>query len=186
VLKGEVIPFEAQERCYPPSTGSWHIFRRVGGTMLYFVQTPKITYMIWRGDNQVRRIYMDVPHSQNPKPTWFGESVGRWEGNVLIVDTIAMLDHPNSFVDNYRTPHSKDLHVEERFTVVDPDTIDVEITFEDPVAFTMPWKARQVWYKSDTGRPLEEAVCAEMGLSPGAEYFGLQAVQIPQTVKPDF
>ena len=185
VLAGE-IPFEAQERCYPPGVPAWHIFRRVGGTMIYFVQTPEKVWMIWRGDNQVRRVYLNVPHTQTPKPTWHGESVGHYEGNTLVVDTIAILEDPWSFVDHYRTPHTDQLHVVERFQMIDADTIDVDIYVEDPGAFTSPWNARQVWHRSNTGRVIEESVCGELGLTPGDLYFGLQPVSIPQTETPDF
>ena len=57
---------------------------------IYFIQTPKQVRMIFVGDAQVRRIYLDVPHSANPKPSWYGESVGRYEGDTLIVDTIGL------------------------------------------------------------------------------------------------
>jgi len=186
VLTGEKIPFEAQERCYPPGVPAWNIFRRVGGTMTFFVQTPDKVVMIWRGDNQVRHVYLNVPHSESPKPTWYGESVGHYEGNTLVVDTIAILDHPLNFVDHYRTPHSDQLHVVERFHMTDADTIEVNIHVEDPVAFTTPWNAVQRLYRSNTGRAIEESSCAELGLSPGGDYFGLQAVSIPQADTPDF
>jgi hypothetical protein len=154
--------------------------------MTYFVQTPEKVLMIWRGDNQVRRVYLNVPHSQNPKPTWHGESVGHYEGNTLVVDTIAMLVHPVNFIDHYRTPRSDQTHVVERFTMVDDDTIEVSINVEDPIAFTMPWNALQILHRSNTGRAIEESVCAELGLSPGANYFGLQPVEIPTAATPDF
>ena len=186
VLTGEKIPFEAQERCYPPGVPAWNIFRRVGGTMTFFVQLPEKVLMIWRGDNQVRHVYLNVPHSENPAPSWYGESVGHYEGNTLVVDTIAILDHPLNFVDHYRTPHSDQLHVVERFHMTDAGTIEVNIHVEDPVAFTTPWNAVQKLYRSNSGRQIEESICAELGLTPGGDYFGLQAVAIPQADTPDF
>ena len=186
-LAGEKIPFTARERCFPPGVPAWNVFRRAAPPMIFFVQTPKIVWMIWRGDNQVRRVYLDVPHSANPKPSWHGESVGHYEGgDTLVVDTIALKEHPFSFVDNYRTPHTSQLHVVERFKLVDGGkAIDVSIHVEDPGAFTTPWNARQRLEMSTRGE-LEESVCAEMGLSPGADYFGLQSTPIPQTERPDF
>jgi hypothetical protein len=186
-LAGEKIPFTARERCFPPGVPAWNVFRRAAPPMIFFVQTPKIVWMLWRGDNQVRRVYLDVPHSANPKPSWHGESVGHYEGgDTLVVDTIALKEHPFSFVDNYRTPHTAQLHVVERFKLVDGGkAIDVSIHVEDPGAFTTPWNARQRLEMSTRG-PMEESVCGEMGLSPGGDYFGLQAVPIPQTEKPDF
>ena len=70
--------------------------------------------MIYSGDAQTRHIYMNVPHTKNPSPSWYGESVGHWEGNTLVIDTIGM--NTKSFVDNYRTPHTERLHVVERWT----------------------------------------------------------------------
>ncbi len=185
-LEGEIIPFEAQERCFPPGVPSWHVFRRVGGTMIYFVQEEDQVTIIWRGDNQVRRVYLNVPHSANPKRSWNGESVGHYEGNTLVVDTIALSVHPVHFIDNYRNPHTDQLHVVERFEMTDSNTLDISVYVEDPGAFTMPFSMRQILYRSHTNEPIEENVCAELGLTPGADYFGLQAVAIPQTEVPDF
>lgn len=186
-LSGEKIPFTARERCYPPGVPAWNVFRRVAPPMIFFVQTPKVVYMIWRSDMQVRRVYMDVPHSANPKPSWHGESVGHYEnGDTLVVDTIALKEHPLSFVDNYRTPHSGQLHVVERFRLHDDGkAIEVKIHVEDPIAFTTPWNAIQKLQLS-TRDPLEEVSCAELGINPGGDYFGLQAVPIPRDDTPDF
>jgi len=69
---------------------------------VFFLQTPKEVVMIATDDIQVRHVYLNVPHSRNPKPTWYGESVGRYEGDTLVVDTIGL--STKAFVDNYRTP----------------------------------------------------------------------------------
>ena len=117
VIAGK-IPFTARERCYPSGVPAWVIFRRVAPPMLFFVQTPDKVLIIWRGDNQVRHVYMNVPHSANVKPSWYGESVGRYEnGDTLVVDTIGL--NTKSFVDNYRTPHSEQFHVVERYRLAD-------------------------------------------------------------------
>ena len=60
---------------------------------------------------------MNVPHSKNPKPSWYGESVGHYEGDELVVDTIGLND--KTFVDNYRTPHTDQIHVVERFKLIE-------------------------------------------------------------------
>jgi hypothetical protein len=59
------------------------------------------------GDQQVRRVWMNVPHTANPKPSWYGESVGHYEGDSLVVDTIGLNDR--TFLDNFRTPHTEKL-----------------------------------------------------------------------------
>ena len=136
------IPFMARERCYPGGVPEWNVYRRVAAPMVFFVQTPKEVLIIWRGDSQVRHIYMNVPHSANPKPSWYGESVGHYEGDTLVVDTIGL--STKTFVDNYRTPHTEQLRVVERFHKIDDGKkLQVDIHVEDPGAFTMPWNAVQ-------------------------------------------
>jgi hypothetical protein len=177
------IPFTARQRCFPPGVPAWNIFRRVGaGPMLFLTQTPGEVTMIWRGDNQVRHVYLDVPHSANPTPSWHGESVGHYEGDTLVVDTIALLEHPQSFVDNYRTPHTGQLHVIERFRLVGGDTIEVDIYVEDPGAFTVPWNARQIMSRADDHGPLVEWRCSE----GNPNYFSLYEVPVPFDDTPDF
>jgi hypothetical protein len=73
--------------------------------------------MIYSGDQQIRHVYLDMPHSANPKASWYGESIGHYEGDTLVVDTIGLND--KTFVDNYRTPHTEKLHVVERWTLLD-------------------------------------------------------------------
>jgi hypothetical protein len=191
VLAGK-IPFMARERCYPPGPVAWNVFRRVTPPMVFFVQQPTFVLLAYRGDNQIRHVYLDVPHSQNPKPSWNGESVGHYEnGDTLVVDTIGIMAHPLSFVDNYRTPHTDQLHVVERYRLsADGNEIDVTVRVEDPGAFTMPWTARQHYARSEEG-PIEEAICAE-GAGRGTDIFnwGLShakdIVPMPQDDTPDF
>jgi len=194
VLAGKV-PFMARERCYPGGVPEFVIFRRVAPPMLFFVQTPKEVLMIWRGDNQVRRIYMNVPHSRNVKPSWYGESVGRYEGDTLVVDTIGL--NTKTFVDNYRTPHTEKLHVVERFRMIDGGkTLRVDIRVEDPGAFTTPWNAVQRFARfegtKDNDGKLVESICAESASlghfdfgNYGATHTG-ELAPVPQADKPDF
>jgi hypothetical protein len=115
----------------------------------YFLQTPKEVYIIWQRDQIVRHVYLDVPHSANPKPSWNGESVGHYEGDTLVVDTIGQTT--SSFVDLYRTPHSEKLHVIERYRIIEGGkALQVEMTIEDPVAFVQPWKGTKRWEKVTT------------------------------------
>ena len=110
----------------------------------YFLQTPKEVMILWQRDQIVRHIYLNQPHSRNPTPSWNGESVGYYDGDTLVVDTIGL--STKSFVDNYRTPHSDKLHVIERFHKIDDGKrLEVEMTIDDPVAFVKPWKALHRW-----------------------------------------
>src|SRR5262249_22940843 len=82
-----------------------------------FIQTSQQVRMLSQHDNDARRIHMNVPHSAEPKPSWYGESVGHYEDDALVIDTIGLND--KTFVDNFRTPHSKKLHVVERYRLIE-------------------------------------------------------------------
>jgi hypothetical protein len=104
---------------------------------MFFIQTPRQVTIIAQHDSDVRRIYLDVPHSESPKPSWYGESVGHYEGDTLVVDTVALND--KTFVDNFRTPHSEKLHVIERYRLTDGGKfIDTELLIDDPEVFLKP------------------------------------------------
>ena len=119
-------------------------------------------------------------HSANPKPSWYGESVGRYEGDELVVDTIGLND--KTFVDNYRTPHTEKLHVVERFKMIDGGkTLRVSITVDDPGAFNMPWTAAHTWKRVRQGTMIED-LCEENN----GFFFGYDVAPIPHADKPDF
>ena len=139
--------YNRTSRCWQPGIVSLNL--SPGRT--YFLQTPKEVQIIWQRDQIVRHVYLNVPHSANPKPSWNGESVGRYEGDTLVVDTIGQTT--KSFVDLYRTPHSEKLHVVERFRLIEGGkALQVEMTVEDPVAFVQPWKGTKRWEKVTTQR----------------------------------
>jgi hypothetical protein len=170
VLAGKV-GFTPHSFCMPAGVPGFHLY---GFQPLYFVQTPKQVIMIYSNDQQVRHVYLDVPHSANPKPSWYGESVGRYEADTLVVDTIGLND--KTFVDNFRTPHTEKLHVVERFKLVDGGTaMQVNITFDDPDAFNAPWSVMQRYDRIQ--QPMDEEICAENNL----QFFA-----IPVASKPDF
>ncbi|HMI96738.1 MAG TPA: hypothetical protein VK479_09520 [Micropepsaceae bacterium] len=177
VLVGKVA-FTADARCFPSGVPSFLLFP---ANPVRFIQTPKEVLMIWQQDVQIRRVYLNQPHSAHPAPSWYGESVGHYEnGDTLVVDTIGQND--KTYVDNYRTPHTTQLHVIERFKLIDGGkTIDVQVHVEDPGAFTTPWNAIQRYRRVDDG-PMVEMVCAENNTG----YFNYDVVPIPQADKPDF
>ena len=155
VLAGK-IAFTARSSCLPAGVPGLHAL--FGGQPIYFVQTPKKVWMIYEGDHQVRHVYMDVAHSANPKPSWYGESVGRYEGDTLVIDTIGM--NTKTVVDSYRTPHTEKLHVVERWRLIEGGkTLEVNITVEDPDTFNKPWSTVQRYQRGE--QTLQEEVCAE-------------------------
>jgi hypothetical protein len=82
---------------------------------VYIVQGPKKVLLIYQGNQEVRHIYLNTQHTQNPTPSWYGESIGWYEGDELVVDTIGL--SPKAVIDNYQTPHTDKLHVVERYRV---------------------------------------------------------------------
>jgi hypothetical protein len=174
------IPFTADSRCWPGGVPGFDIYARV--RPIYFLQTPKEITIIEESDMQVRRIYLNVPHSANPAPSWYGESVGHYEGDELVVDTIGLND--KTFVDSYRTPHTTKMHVVERFKMLEGGKIlQALITVDDPGAFNTPWSAIQRWKRRE-GDTIIELICAE---NP-TDFFHneTEAGPIPQAEKPDF
>ena len=129
------------------------------GAAVQILQTQTQVVMLNARDSQARFIYLNVPHSKNPGHTWYGESVGHYEGgDTLVVDTIGQNDRTQ--VDRFGTPHSDQIHVVERYRL-SPDrrTMEVQFTVDDPGAFTMPWSARARFAASSA--PWDEEVCAE-------------------------
>ena len=147
---------------------------------VWFLQTPKVVTMIWEEDHMVRHIYLNVPHSANPKPSWFGESVGHYENGELVVDTIG-LSTKMSFLDMFRTPHSEKLHVTERFKLTaDGKFLEVFVKVEDEDTFNEPMYMMARWRKqTDEWR---EFICAENN----SDRFSHNLFPIPEAKKPDF
>ena len=149
----------------------------------------KVTFLYER-DALTRHIYLDQPHSASVKPTWFGESVGHFEGDTLVVDTIGLNDR--TYTDRFFTPHSDKIHVVERYKVApDRKTMQVLLTVDDPETFTMPWSG-QATYRVDA-TPYEEIVCAENNRGFASELItethriaGPYPFTPPTAAKPDF
>jgi len=173
VLGGKVA-FTPSSSCVPAGVP---FFMGYGGpNPIVFLQTPKEVWMIFTSDQQVRRVYLDRPHSAHPKPSWYGESVGHYEGDTLVIDTVGL--NEKTVVDVYRTPHSEKLHVVERWRMVDDGKgMEAIFTVEDADAFYQPWTGMRR-YRRVQQQP-DEIVCAENN-NIVFDYH------IPQAVKPDF
>ncbi len=149
------IGYTARSSCRPAGVPGFMMFVV---EPIFFVQSPKEVLMIFQGDMQVRHIYLNVPHSQAPKPSWYGESVGRYEGDTLVIDTVGLNDRTT--IDNFRTPHTDKLHVVERWRRVNDGTqLEVLIQIDDPDTFYQPWSAIQRYRRIQQALP--EEVCAE-------------------------
>jgi hypothetical protein len=153
VLAGK-IPHTPGQSCVPSGVP----YYMLSGGPFYFLQTPKQVWIIESGERQARRVYMNVPHSANPKPSWYGESVGRYEGDTLVIDTIGL--NAKTFVDNYRTPHSEKLHVVERFRVSDDGkALEYRVSVDDPQTYKQPWQAMRRFNRVQT--TMGEEICRE-------------------------
>jgi hypothetical protein len=172
------LPFSAQSFCYPGGVPEQLL---TPAQPFYFIQTPDEVWMIWESDHMVRRIYMTDRHSEIVKPSWFGESIGHYEGgDTLVVDTIG-LQTRNSFLDWLRTPHTGKEHVVERFKLsADGNTLDAVVKVDDPDAFNEPLYMARRWRKVPNQRL--EMVCAENN----GDHFGKNLFPIPQAETPDF
>ena len=148
----------AHSVCYPEGVPS--VF---GGSVTQILQTPTEINMIFADPGQFRTIYLNRPHSKTVVPSYWGESVGHFEGDTLVVDTIGIAAHPQAgSMGNYGTPHTNALHLVERYRFLkdgepstapppDNDSFDKEaviagakhlrltFTLEDPVAYRKPW-----------------------------------------------
>ena len=174
----------------------------------YILEPMTRPMFILQGKNEVtpilesfgepRHIFLTDRHSPNLKPSYYGESIGHYEGDTLVVDTIGL--DTRTAVDGFQTPHTEQLHVVERFHMIQGGKIlEVNLHVEDPGAFTTPWDAIQRYRRveplvaenpdplnpvSSTSAegPMIEASCAE---NPNS-LMGMASIPVPQTIKPDF
>jgi hypothetical protein len=175
--------------------------------MQMFQQPDNIT-MIYATDHQIRDVRLNAQHPANVIPSWYGDSVGHYEGDTLVIDTVGIKAGPFAMVDWFGTPQSPALHVVERYRLLDydaakegleraskenalpqPATVDLDyrgkhlqltFTVEDEGVFTTPWSATVTY-----GKPVlewAENVCAENPRKYGTE----EDAQVPTANRPDF
>jgi len=175
--------------------------------MQMWQQGNRIT-MLYRHGNEVRHVRMNQPHPAHVTPSWYGDSVGHYDGATLVIDTIGIKVGPFAMVDMYGTPHTEALHVTERYRLIDyaaaqeaiarndkenfrvrqdgfdPDyrgkVLQLEFTVEDPGAFTTPWSSLITYRRSFN--EWTDLICAENR----HEYYGGVDSAVPTAVKPDF
>lgn len=130
----------------------------VGLFPMQIVQTPRTIVMLYEYLNVFRTIPIDAPHPDDLEPTFMGDSAGHWEGDTLVVDVTGFNDR--TWLVSTGTFHSDQLHVTERYTRVDADTIRYEATMVDPKVLTKPWVFRTTIMRRD-GTRLREYECEE-------------------------
>jgi Carboxypeptidase regulatory-like domain len=108
------------------------------------VQTPTLLVMLFEDDiPSHRQVFLDGRgHPKDPNPSWMGHSVGHWEGDVLVVDTVGFNDR--SWLDPQGHPHTEKMRVTERFRRPDLGHLEIEFTIDDPGAYAKPWTMKRV------------------------------------------
>ena len=204
IAAGE-FPQRAWALCWP--TGVPGVLNL--GEPVQFLQTAEQLTILYQRDMQVRRIELDGQHPENVQPSWYGHSVGHYEGtSVLVVDTIALDDRSDT--DRLGTPHSEKMRVVERYTLSpDRSSLTVDFTVEDPETFTTAWSAR-VRYRREQelhrlneegdplavsqpgmrpavqiGNPISEKICAENNRNAASGSVN-EIYEIPQATRRDF
>lgn len=174
--------FTADDTCWP--SGVPQAANLIGPVQ--FLQTPDRVEILYERDHQVRRIRLSDQHPHRVRPSWYGDSIGHYEGDTLIVDTVGLKAHKMSVVDSFGTPHTKNLHVVERyhaFTTPFGRGLQLTVTVEDTGAFTAPWTGTAEYVQDKMTAVMDEVVCAENNrdFAEGSR-FGT----IPETNRPDF
>jgi hypothetical protein len=107
------------------------------------LQMPSMIAILYEGDTTFRQIFMDRRQlPKDPAPSWMGYSIGRWESDTLVVDTVGLTER--SWLDRFGHPHSDALHVVERFRRRDFGHMDIQITIDDSKAYTKPIQYTQI------------------------------------------
>jgi len=179
------------------------------GTIQMMQQADRITIFYGGYNNEVRRVRLNEPHPPSLKPSWYGDSVGHYEGDTLVIDTVAVkVDRKYAMIDLFGTPYTDKLHIVERYRLRDYDDVkdalernrkenwlvngdvwsgrrndkflQLHVTIEDDGVFTTPWTATLTY--APGGDRVAESVCAE---NPH-EYYNNRDSDIPKAEKPDF
>lgn len=146
------------------------------------IQTPaKILFAYEFGSNS-RVVRLDRPGTEALAPSWMGYSLGRWEGETLVVDVTAQV--PDTWFDSSGNFHSEELRVEERYTPTGPNTLRYEATIEDPKVFTRPWKISMPLYRRlEPNAQILEFKCVPF--AEGATYGHLRRPAEPAEAEPE-
>src|SRR5579863_4057725 len=132
----------------------------VGGYPIQIMQNSKYVALLFEQNTWFHVVYIDGrDHPKNLEPTWFGNSVGKWDGDTFIIDTIGF--NGKTRLDTIGHPHTDALHLTERYTLTDAQHIAYEMTIDDPKAYTKPWKNTRVFTRMKPGEELIEYSCEE-------------------------
>lgn len=124
------------------------------------VQTPTLLVMIFEDDlPSHRQVFLDGRgHPKDPNPLWMGHSIGHWDGDTLVIDTVGFDDR--SWLDAQGHPHTEKMHVVERYHRIDLGHLEIEFTIDDPGAYRKPWIMKRAT-ELDPNDDIGEYVCTE-------------------------
>jgi hypothetical protein len=124
-----------------------------------FIQTPEAVYIMHELGPAFRIVWLNARHPEDPDPQYWGHSIGWYEnGDTLVVDTVGVNDR--SWLDQLGHPHSERMHFIERYTRADGNTISIDLTVDDPGAYTAPWGGKRALSRSTTGFLRYQWVCS--------------------------
>jgi len=167
---------EPYTRC-KPAGGPRQFMSPYGLEIVELPETQRIYVFNISNAQSYRTIYMDGrAHPQQLVPSYLGHSIGRWDGDTLVIDSVGFSE--DAWMNRDGLPHTTQLHLTERITRVNFDTINYEVTIDDPGAYTAPWTSGYTlaWSK---GLQLFEYVCQENNISPESMTGGLTSAIAP-------
>jgi len=141
-----------QKYCDPPGLSRIYMYP----WEFTIVQTPKVVYLLYEFFRIWRIVPLNQEHTKDPDPTWFGESVGKYEGDTLVIDTIGFND--KTWLDHVGHPHTEALHTIERLRRLDHDTLELSLTIEDPKAYPKPFTSKKLFQL--TSSPMGDSICS--------------------------
>ena len=148
---------DPEGKCLPPGLPRLYLHQYP----IEILQLPKRVMMFFEYDHLVRQIWTNGrrhPSQEDLDNTWTGHSIGNWEGDTLVVDTVGFKDRP--WLDNVGHPHTDALHVVERIRRMDRETLQIDFTFDDPKTYTKPWTGQKI-FRLRPGWEISEQVCAD-------------------------
>jgi hypothetical protein len=181
-LKGARPPFGANETFENTTDPVQKYCDTPGITRIYLnpfqftiLQTSNVVYILYEFTRFWRSIALDREHAKDLDSTWLGDSIGRYEGDTLVIDTIGLNDE--TWLDRVGHPHSDALHFIERFRRVNHDTLELDVTFDDPKAYTRTWSSKKSFQLSSS--PMAEMLCS----MSETEAFRKKVIE-PTTIEP--
>ncbi len=124
------------------------------------IQIPGKVIILNEWNHEVRHIYMDGrEHSRGLKPTFRGHSLGRWDGDTLVIETIGIREEP--WLNDQGHPHTDALRFVERYRRLDHETLEMEFTYDDPEAYTKPWGGKRVYELKPDWLIMEQITCED-------------------------